>query len=177
MLGIRSSLIKVAATTALLLLASEVMAATLRLTPASYDFGNVTVGNTASVNVFVDASVGADFLRTLDFDAAGTLTSGDFTITLGACNPQGGGPTGNPLSDGVGCTFSVAYTPTSAGAATATVLVSDYWAGAWGNMALLATGVAPPAATPTSVPGLSDWGVILLSGFLATVAVIGLRRS
>ena len=148
----------------LLLLAGQAMA-TPRFTPATYDFGNVFVGQSATVTVFLDET-GADTLRSL---GVGPTTaswydsdSGDFHLQRGTC-VQGV----TPLSGGAGCTFSITYTPTAPGTATTNAIASNNNAGSWGFMALSGTGVARPQA----VPALGGGAVAALSALVALMAL------
>jgi hypothetical protein len=155
-----------------LLALSDASAATLRMAPPSHDFGTLAVGQSVSVNVFLDAQSGLDTLRTLDMNAgSGALVSGDYTLNRGSCNPQGGSSTGTLLSAGGGCTFSVTFSPSSTGTRTATASASDYTAGAWVHMNL--TGAGSGVAV---VPTLSEWALITFAMFIVGMGVYQQRR-
>jgi len=148
-----------------------------RFTPATYDFGSVQVGSSATVTVFLDQDPGyPDHLRTLGIAAGTALTNattfGDFTLDYGNCTFAANGPTGSPLT--TGCTFSLTYAPTTAGTANAVVTATDYQLGLWGTMAVSAT--AAPASAPASIPTLSEWGLIGLSSLLAMFGLSRMRR-
>lgn len=158
------------------LLATAAHAGSPRFSPTTYNFGSVPIGSSATVNVDLDSASTFDRLRSLGIDAAINMTwsytYGDFKITPGNCNPAG--PTGTPMAQGLGCTFSLTYTPTHVGPVTAVVTVTDHNQGAWGWMNISAT--ATPAPAPASIPTLSEWGVIGLSSILAMFGIARMRR-
>lgn len=152
-------------------------AGTPRFTPAGHDFGTVPIGGSATINISLDLAAGADSLRSLGIDAAPTLadttTFGDFTLNHGNCVRSWIG-TGTPLAPGVGCTFSLTYTPTSVGPAAAMVTATDWLDGHWGMMSLAATGAAAPA--PAAIPALSPWSILTLTGLLGVAGLVAHRR-
>jgi Cep192 domain 4 len=108
--------------------------AALAFTPAPYDYGQVTNGQTASQTLTL-ANSGGKASGALTVTVAG---SAQFTITADTC-------TGISLAKGKSCTVMVQFAPTTAGTASATltaankkdVLAAD---------TLTGTGVAVPAA-------------------------------
>lgn len=116
-------------------------------------------------------------LRSLGVDAVVNMTwvnsYGDFVLTPGTCVASG--PGGSPLSVGGGCRFSLTYTPTAPGSVTAVVTATDWWNGHWGNMAITATGT-PAMAAPTSIPTLSEWGLIAASTLVGLFGLASMRN-
>ncbi len=154
---------------ACVLLLAEQAVASPRFAPASHNFGNVPLGRSATVTVFLD-DTSFDRLRSL---GVGPTTaswydsdSGDFHLQRGTC-VQGV----TPLSTGTGCTFSITYTPTSPGTTTTNAIASNNNAGSWGFMALSGTGV-----TPQPVPTVGGTALAALSALVAMAAALARRR-
>jgi Abnormal spindle-like microcephaly-assoc'd, ASPM-SPD-2-Hydin len=103
----------------------------LAFSPAPYDFGQVTAGQTASQTITL-ANSGRS--------ASGALTvtlpgSAEFTITADTC-------TGTSLGPGTSCTVTVQFAPTSPGTVTAT-LTASHKKSALATDTLSGTGVVP----------------------------------
>ena len=75
------------------------------LTPASLNFGGVTVGITTFAQNIAISNTGG-----VPATLGAVATTGDFAITANTC--------GNSLAAGTGCTVAVAFTPTVSGART-----------------------------------------------------------
>jgi hypothetical protein len=105
------------------------------LSPSSYDFGSVAVGTTSSAVTFTVAVQGA---LTCSNAAAVSpfvvmLSNTEFVVTNDSCSE-------NAIPIGGTCTFSVVFSPISAGAKYAPLLVG--WPSYARTLPLLGTGIA-----------------------------------
>lgn len=112
------------------------------LTPASVDFGSVTVGSTSSSQTFTLANAGNAALAINSIGLAGSNASA-FAISSNTC--------GTSLAAASSCTISVTFTASSAGSATAMLSVADNANGSPQTSSLTATGTAPPASADFTV--------------------------
>jgi len=116
----------------------------LTITPASGDLGTVLVGATSAPTVFTVTSPSSRNRGPLEV----TVSSPEFVIGDDTCADATLGP-------GSTCTISVALRPTSVGAKSAVLTVSDEL-GAPGIKTLTGTGVTPPE--PMASPATLDFG-------------------
>ena len=104
----------------------------ISVSPASYDFGTVQVGNAAEKD-FVVSNVGGASLNITEVSITGTNAS-EFSVSADSCN-------GTTLTPGENCTVTVAFRPQSAGAKNATLeIVSNDPDEGTVSVALLGTG-------------------------------------
>jgi hypothetical protein len=103
----------------------------LAFSPAPYDFGQVTAGQTAS-QTFTLVNSGRSASAALKVTLPG---SAEFTVTADAC-------TGTSLGPGKSCTVTVQFAPTSAGTVTAALTAASKKA----TVTDALTGTEPPPA-------------------------------
>ena len=103
---------------------------TAELTPASLSFGSVTTGTTSAAKAVTFKNVGTAAITSISITIAGT-DPGDFA-QINTC--------GSSLAAGASCTVSVTFKPTTTGARSATVKVTDSAAGSPQTVALSGTG-------------------------------------
>lgn len=121
----------------------------LQITPTSHDFGDVLVGVTSGFEMFSVTNTGG-------------LATGSLETGLGGARPDEfvlGGPdscTGRPLAGGATCTINVAYSPTEAGTAAASLEITGS-PGLSAIATLAGTGLAPARARGTA-PHLAGAG-------------------
>ncbi len=115
------------------------------INPAWGDLGAVLVGATGPSMAFRLTNDGAQ--------STGTLTASvswpEFVITGDTCS-------GILLAPGMSCTVAVALRPTSVGAKSATLTITD--GGLWVGKTLTGTGITPPE--PVAVPPSVDFGSV-----------------
>jgi hypothetical protein len=112
------------------------------LTPSSLSYGNVAVGTSAGPLVATLTNTGSAPMTITSSTITGTNPS-SFTRTT-TC--------GSSLAIGASCTYSVTFTPATAGNLTATLSVSDSASGSPHTVALSGTGVIPLVSiSPTSI--------------------------
>ena len=127
--------------------------AAFTVTPASHDFGSLTVGTTSSAQSFTVTNTGGLPSAVPSIGVTGTNAS-DFSVTSGCTAAVAPGKT---------CSFTAKFTPSVAmaeGPATATVSASGATSG---STALTGTGLAQAAISisPMSQPwGAYAWGTI-----------------
>lgn len=90
-------------------------AATLDVSPASHDFGDVLTGESSTSSFTVSNS--GDAGSSLDIDAIGLGGGTDFSISGGTCS------VGDTLGDGDSCTVAVEFAPAADGAQSDTLTV------------------------------------------------------
>ncbi len=171
-------------------------------TPASYFWsGSPLVGSTyyASVENFgygLDQWYGRNYAHQVrlvragqyfyNFDAAAApaITSGTspggtagtpYNFTVTASGSPTFGATGLPPGLSIDpATGAITGTPTAPGSYNVTVTASNAGGAATANYSI--TIAAAVAVTPTVIPTLSEWGLILLSLLMAGAVMLGLRR-
>ena len=111
------------------------------LTPATANFGNVTVGTASSAQTFTLTNIGNAELTISGISLMGA-NSAAFTST-NTC--------GSTLAAGASCTISVTFNPTSTGTDSATLSVSDNATGSPQTSSLAGVAMAPPAAADFSL--------------------------
>jgi hypothetical protein len=119
------------------------------LTPASSDFGSVTVGTGSPAAVFTLANAGNAALGISSITLAGANAS-SFSVGSNTC--------GTSLAAGASCSVSVTFSPMSAGSAMAMLNVVD----AVGTQASTLTGSGTAAAGPQAAlsPSTADFGTV-----------------
>lgn len=127
------------------------------LSPASIDFGSVTVGTSSqsTANITVDSSTGAALTVT------GIMISGDFTVSDNACNAA--------ISPGSQCSLGITFAPAAAGLQTG-IAVITYSVGSGSGqlvLALAGTGAAPAVSLG---PSSLDFGSVTVGSASQTVA-------
>ncbi len=133
--------------------------ASLSVAPGSAAFGSVTVGNSSAVQSFTVANAGTVGATGVAFTNS---NSAEFIISGNTC--------GATLSGGTSCGFSINYTPTAAGADTATLAIA--YAGATSvNLALSGTGLPAPVAALQVTPAALTFGTTTVGGTSATQSV------
>ncbi len=175
-----------------LVLSLSAHAQSIKVTPVTVTtFGNVTVGSSATLQFDITdptfpAPGNAQYLRTLTqstdpFDMFGAAPTPGFTLNLGTCVPAVG-VAGTPLNSTTGCRFSITFAPSAPGAASTFIIATNEPSGIWDNtVELTGTGVAAPVvpvvpAAATSIPTLSEWGMLFMSALLGLFAAMRLRR-
>ncbi|MBZ5660224.1 MAG: choice-of-anchor D domain-containing protein [Acidobacteriia bacterium] len=111
------------------------------ISATSLAFGNQGVGTTSVPVTVTLSSVGSSALTLTDIQ-----TTGDFAFPSSTC-------TAEPMTNSVGCTMSVTFTPTASGPRTGTLIISSDDPSSPLVVALSGTGVTTAAAsvTPTSL--------------------------
>jgi hypothetical protein len=123
--------------------ATGVVPGTLSANPSSVSFGNVQIGSTGSVT------------ETLTNSGGSSLTISNATVT-GAAFGVSGLSLPLSLAAGQSTTFTVTFTPTSAGNATGTLALTSDASNPTLNLALSGTGVTP--GTLTANPASLSFG-------------------
>jgi hypothetical protein len=122
----------------------------LSLSPGTQDFGTVAVGAASQATVFTVANTGQSPTAALALAITGQEAA-EFTLGSDLCS-------GKTLAGGASCTVGVTFSPTAAGAATATLTASAAGLAGTATASLSAT-AAPPAAFALS-PATYDFGSI-----------------
>jgi hypothetical protein len=125
-----------------------------QVTPLSISFGSQTLGLTASVQTTGLRNSGTAPLTVSGVSIEGA-NAADFSQTTGC---------GSSLPTGASCTLSVTFTPSVAGARTATLSITDNDSGSPQTVLLSGTGVMPLATSTsasTSLPKNLPTGMIL----------------
>lgn len=139
----------------------------IALSPESLDFGSQPEDSTTEASVTLsNAGTGQ-----LDVSAV-SVPAGPFTLVGGTC-----GTAPFSLAAGASCTLTFAFTPTSAGAASATVSIASNAQGSPTTLLLQGGGTLVPLAQPELIPTLQAWMLMLLAGLVAVIGVAGVRRS
>ena len=121
------------------------------LTPASANFGNLTIGSTSAAQTFTLANAGNAALSINSIGLGGANAS-EFAITSKTC--------GAALAASSSCTLSVTFAPATVRPATATLSVSDNASGSPQTSTLTGTGTAAAAPAATLTPVKLDFGSI-----------------
>jgi hypothetical protein len=122
---------------------SAVFVPIIQLTPAKLDFGSQTVGVASAAQAMQVTNLGAAPLV-----IANVTVSGDFAQT-NTCT--------GPLQGGTGCTLSVTFRPTTAGALNGTLSFTSNAPGSPTQIALTGTGTAA-APAPANTPAVASTG-------------------
>ncbi len=140
------------------------------LSASSVVFAAQTTGSSGSASTVQLTGTGDEAL------VVGTIeVSGDFAVTADTCS-------GSTLAPASVCAFSVAFTPTAAGARSGVVEIPTNAYMPLADIALSGTGVAPvPAPTPAATPAPSTTTVAVATAAptlrSTTVLARGARRS
>lgn len=119
-----------------------------QLSPAAQMFGDQTISVASPTRQVVLTNTGNASMSIAGTAIAG---SGAFAIAASSCAPT--------LAAGASCAIDIAFTPSQAGAATATLQVADDAAGSPQSVLLSGNGVAGPVGAPTLAPStLADYG-------------------
>ncbi|MBL9016285.1 MAG: choice-of-anchor D domain-containing protein [Myxococcales bacterium] len=130
--------------------AAAVAPTALTITGSPFDFGNVVVGTTTTVNrVFTVTNSGGVTSGTLTVTPAGSNPA-QFVKTADTCN-------GQTLAAGANCTFTVNFAPTSIGAKSASFDVS---ANPGGLVSGAVSGTGINNATIVITPNATDFGSV-----------------
>lgn len=105
------------------------------IAPTSLSFGDQTVGSTSGPKSMTVTNTGNATLSISSVDLAGA-SPGDYVLTSSTC--------GSPVPVGANCAITVAFRPTSAGARSAAVVITDDAADSPHVVALTGAGVAAP---------------------------------
>jgi hypothetical protein len=102
---------------------TNVAEADIGFTPASHNFGNVTIGGTSSAVVIYIANNGSIDLLVSDISLAGT-DAAEFSLNLTSGSPACAvaNPTIVPAAD---CKFTASFSPTSSGDKTASIIIQS----------------------------------------------------
>ena len=143
------------------LLATGQTPGTLSIAPSSLAFGNVVTGVTSTSQTFTISNTGNVATGTLTVTKAGSDPA-EFTAGADTCN-------GMTLAGGASCTVEVAFSPSSAGAKSASFVVTGSPGGSV-NGAVTGNGLAPAqlAVSPT----LQDFGTTTVGTNSANVTFI-----
>lgn len=120
------------------------VAPAVSLTPASIAFGSQPVGSQTTAQAFTLLNNGTSAL-TFTIALAGT-NPGDFVLSTGCVSP---------LQPNQNCLISTAFKPTTAGARSAIVRVTDNASGSPHSSTVTGTGVATSPAVCLSVPSIN----------------------
>ncbi len=118
------------------------------LSPTTLDFGSQTTQLTSSARTVTLTNTGGSALTISNVALTGAA-AGDFAQT-NTC-PQ-------TLAAGASCTASVTFTPSTVGARSASLSVTDDASGTPHTVALTGTGAAPAAAVATASPASVSFG-------------------
>jgi hypothetical protein len=140
---------------------------TVTVAPTSLTFASQTLQTTSPAQNVTVTNTGTGTVQFAGFTISGT-NSGDFALGTGAtCNATG------TLAANASCTIAVTFTPTVAGARTATLSIADNATGSPQTVALSGTGIASAvvitipsggSTTATSVPGGTAYYGLVLTG-------------
>ena len=124
--------------------------ATADLSPGSYDFGNVDVGDSQS-HLFVLTNTGTAQLASISVSISGSVK---FTLDTAATDPCG-----STLAAGASCNIKVVFAPTATGDRNATLKVASNASNGLQTTDLAGTGVNPaPTLTASITPASYDYG-------------------
>jgi hypothetical protein len=116
------------------------------LAPTSVSFGSQNVGTSSAQAGVTITNTGNAVLGIDSLSITGTNAS-EFSVIFGSCSAS--------LAAGSSCTFDVTFTPTAAGAATASVSIADNAAGTPQMVPLTGTGTAPSPQLTTTCTSLT----------------------
>jgi Ca2+-binding RTX toxin-like protein len=126
-------------------LATNVPAPAASVSPEALGFGNVVVGSPSATQQVTVASTGTGPLTISAVALTGTDET-QFSIVANTC--------GTTVAAGTSCTVDVRFTPTTAGARSASLQVTHDAAGTPSTVALTGTGVVPAAPVVTVAASL-----------------------
>jgi sugar lactone lactonase YvrE len=142
------------------------IAPTATLTPASYNFGDVTVGSTSSQLVLTFTNTSGATLH--PGNASGTLPGLQFLATAATTCTGSAGSTVVALAPGASCNLAVEFAPTTAETQTGVVSIPSE-AGTT-SASITGTGVAP-APPPTVSPATLSFGNVTVGATSAAQTV------
>ena len=135
---------------------SEPADAQLVIAPLSQDFGQVVLGSRSAVTSFTVTNTGNAKTTALSTAFSGPNAS-QFIIVAGGC-------TGAPLAPHASCSLSIAFKPTAAVAATASLDVTSTVASVHASAGLTGEGITPPTLTISPLlPAFPDTAVGTMS--------------
>jgi hypothetical protein len=126
-----------------------VTAGSATVSPSSIGFGSIVVGQTSSSRMVVLKNLGSAAIAVSSKTIAGA-NPGDFAITSNSC--------GTSLGASASCDINLTFSPTAAGARSATLSIADGATNSPQTVALSGTGTPAPTATITISPSNLDWG-------------------
>jgi hypothetical protein len=128
---------------------AQPLTAEAALTPATANFGTVTVGTTSSAMVFTLANAGNAALSNISFGLSGT---GNASFQMGSST------CGSSLSAGGSCNITVTFAPQSAGSISALLSATD----AVGTQSATLSGIGVAAAAPQAAltPAVVGFGSV-----------------
>lgn len=143
-------------------------AANLVINPASYDFGDVLTGETASQTFTVSNNGESGSEASIDTI---TAPAGDFTVTGGTCNAGS-----TTLSDGASCTIDLEFAPAADGAQSGNLTVDGTdtinSSSVQASAAVDGNGVTEARFSSTPAPGAVNMGIAPVGGSLNLSVVI-----
>ncbi len=116
------------------------IAPTATLTPLASDFGSVAIGS-SQTRLLTLTSTGTTAISITGADSSSPV----FTLSSQTC--------GTTLAEGDSCTYTIAYTPTAAGAASSTFAVTD----TAGTQSSALSGTGLPAGSLTIAPTMQQF--------------------
>jgi hypothetical protein len=144
----------------LLTLPLQLFAATGTLTPASYDYGNVTIGS-VSTQVFTLTPAGGALTVT-----SATVSAAPFSKIADTC-------TGAVITFPTTCTVTVQYTPTAVTTSAGTLtVVTNATDGTQKISSLFGTGVTGPSVTATMTPASNNFGSVSIGSSSAATFTV-----
>ena len=120
--------------------------------PAALSFGSLTTGQTSGAQTLTISSVGGQALSLNSITITGSNAS-DFSTTGNTCTAPG------VLQPGASCSLMISFSPSAAGARSASLTITDNAAPPTLSVPLSGTGVAPGPAV-TLIPGSLNFGTI-----------------
>ena len=114
------------------------------LTPATANFGSVTIGSTSSAQTFTLTNAGTAALPITSVGLTGTNAT-LFALASNNC--------GTSLAAGAACNVTITFTPTAAGSATATLSIVDSVGTQSATLSATGAAVAAPQAALTPTTG------------------------
>ena len=123
---------------------------TLSFSPPSLTFPTTTTGNSSAAQNVSVVSTGTAAVTFSSFAVAGT-NAGDYSFGVNSCPVAPA-----TLAPGVGCSFTVVFTPGAAGTRTASVTVADDATGSPQSVGLTGTGQAPATTITFNPPSITD---------------------
>jgi hypothetical protein len=122
--------------------------------PASLSFAAATIGQSGSTLATTLSNTGNATLNVGTLSVSGAA-AGDYAISGGTC------ANGTSLAAGASCTVQVGFTPSAAGARSASLVIAHNAAGGSSTVALAGTGNAVPQATIALSANAIDFGPLV----------------